>query len=68
MKERVLRLQETTLKIKRSGFHMAPELIISQYIEFLFLKILFIYLFPLYSMGTNLHIHVYIIFPPIVVL
>ena len=29
----------------------------------------FIYLFfPLYSMGTKLHIHVYIIFPPIAVL
>ena len=28
----------------------------------------FIYLFPLYNMGSKLHIHVYIIFPPIVML
>ena len=27
-----------------------------------------IYFFPLYSMGTKLHIHGYILFPPIVVL
>ena len=29
---------------------------------------LFIYFFPLYSTGTKLHIHVYIAFPPVVVL
>ena len=32
------------------------------------LILLFIYFFPLYGMGTKLHIHVYLIFPPIVVL
>ena len=35
----------------------------------IFVIYLFIYLFSLlYSMGTKLHIHVYILFPPIVVL
>ena len=35
---------------------------------FSFFFYLFIYLFLLYSMGTKLHIHVCIVFPPIVVL
>ena len=34
----------------------------------LFLFVVVVYFFPLYSMGTKLHMHVYILFPPIVVL
>ena len=29
---------------------------------------IYVFFFPLYSMGTKLHIHVYILFPPIVML
>ena len=32
-----------------------------------FFNFIFYLFFPLYSMGTKLYIHVYIIFPPIVV-
>ena len=42
-------------------YHLFSYLIIMLF----YLFYLFIY-FPLYSMGTRLHIHAYIIFPPIV--
>ena len=35
---------------------------------FKYIYLLFLIFFSLYSMGTKLHIHVYILFPPIVVL
>ena len=39
-----------------------------EHILFCLILFIFLYFFPLYSMRTKLHIHVYIILPPIVVL
>ena len=38
------------------------------FLAFFLMFLFYFYFFPLYSMGTKLHIHMYIFFPPIVVL
>jgi len=45
-----------------------PPQLVAMPDPFFFFFFSFLYFFPLYSMGTKLHIPVYIIFPPIVLL
>ena len=65
----ILVLQRSLIPLRHSGNSCDHLLKLQKCQRGFFHFYLFIYLFsPLSSMGTKLHIHVYILFPPIVVL